>query len=242
MFFSRKRFEESYLLPYLCKYRAKNGQNGQIRGFQAQEKKLLKESWPTLLYKFFSWAWNPLIWLLWLSWSPEYAKAESNTHFLLMTRTWASKMTHVVLKNENHPEHGNTLYSGYYIKIQKIIFTPKDTFWHPFNAAFARMYWLDVVKNIWFEIFNHKSNSNEDIHLAHIEPLITSVDPLTDHWATIVFQPMARASPASTKTNWRPVRGSGVVIMASMCSWGLPTLENHLWSNIRVDVLCSLAL
>ena len=38
MFFSRKRFEESYLLPYLCKYRAKNGQNGQIRGFQAQEK------------------------------------------------------------------------------------------------------------------------------------------------------------------------------------------------------------
>ena len=63
-----------------------------------------------------------------------------------MTRTWASKMTHVVLKNENHPEHGNTLYSGYYIKIQKIIFTPKDTFWYPFNAAFARMYWLDVVK------------------------------------------------------------------------------------------------
>ena len=57
---------------------------------------------------------------------------------------------------------------------------------------------------IWFEIFNHKSNSNEDIHLAHIEPLITSVDPLTDHRATIVFQPMARASPASTKTNWRP--------------------------------------
>ena len=38
MFFSRKRFEESYLLPYLCKYWAKNGQNGQIRGFQAQEK------------------------------------------------------------------------------------------------------------------------------------------------------------------------------------------------------------
>ena len=57
---------------------------------------------------------------------------------------------------------------------------------------------------IWFEIFNHKSNSNEDIHLAHIEPLITSVDPLTDHRATIVFQPMARASPASTKTNWQP--------------------------------------
>ena len=40
MFFSRKRFEESYLLPYLCKYRAKNGQNGQIGGFQAQEKNL----------------------------------------------------------------------------------------------------------------------------------------------------------------------------------------------------------
>ena len=43
--------------------------------------------------------------------------------------------------------HTTTLYSGYYIKIQKIIFTPKDTFWYPFNAAFARMYWLDVVKN-----------------------------------------------------------------------------------------------
>ena len=76
----------------------------------------------------------------------------------------------------------------------------------PFQRSICEDVLIRCSKNfyIWFEIFNHKSNSNEDIHLAHIEPLITSVDPLTDHRATIVFQPMARASPASTKTNRRP--------------------------------------
>ena len=53
-------------------------------------------------------------------------------------------------------------------------------------------------------IFNHKSNSNEDIHLAHIEPKIRSLEPLTDERIAIVFQPTARASPAHTKTNRQP--------------------------------------
>ena len=48
-----------------------------------------------------------------------------------------------------------------------------------------------------------KSDSNGDIHLAHIEPKIRPPEPLTDQRIAIVFQPMARASPAHTKTNRR---------------------------------------
>ena len=51
------------------------------------------------------------------------------------------------------------------------------------------------------QIFNMKSDSNEDIHLAHTEPKIRPPEPLTDQRIAIVFQPMAWASPAHTKTN-----------------------------------------
>ena len=37
------------------------------------------------------------------------------------------------------------------------------------------------------QIFNHKSNSNEDIHLAHIEPKIRSLEPLTDQRIADLF-------------------------------------------------------
>ena len=55
------------------------------------------------------------------------------------------------------------------------------------------------------QIFYYNPESKEDIHLAHIELPITSPKTLTDPRAAIVFQPMARASPAHTKTNRRPV-------------------------------------
>ena len=55
------------------------------------------------------------------------------------------------------------------------------------------------------QTFNMKSDSIEDIHLALIEPKIRPPEPLTDQWITIVFQPIARASPAPTKTNRRSV-------------------------------------
>ena len=54
-------------------------------------------------------------------------------------------------------------------------------------------------------IFNYKSDSNEDIPLAHIEPKIRPPEPITDPRAAIVFQPTAQASPACTKTNCWPV-------------------------------------
>ena len=54
-------------------------------------------------------------------------------------------------------------------------------------------------------IFNYKSDSNEDIPLAYLEPKIRPPEPLTDPRAAIVFQPTAWASPACTKTNRRPV-------------------------------------
>ena len=53
------------------------------------------------------------------------------------------------------------------------------------------------------QIFNHKSNSNEDIHLAHIEPPNRPAKPLTNQRIVIVFQPTAWASPAHAKTNRR---------------------------------------
>ena len=55
------------------------------------------------------------------------------------------------------------------------------------------------------QIFNMKSDSNGDIHLAHIEPKIRPPEPPSDQRIAIVFQPMARASLAHTKTNWRSV-------------------------------------
>ena len=55
------------------------------------------------------------------------------------------------------------------------------------------------------QIFYYNPESKEDIYLAHIELPITSPQPLTDPRAAIVFQPTARASPAHTKTNRRPV-------------------------------------
>ena len=55
------------------------------------------------------------------------------------------------------------------------------------------------------QIFIYNPESKEDIHLAHIELPITSPKTLTDPRAAIVFQPMARASPAHTKTNRRSV-------------------------------------
>ena len=53
-------------------------------------------------------------------------------------------------------------------------------------------------------IFIYNPESKEDIHLAHIEKNIFSFKPITDHRDAIVFQPMAQASPACTKTNRRP--------------------------------------
>ena len=55
------------------------------------------------------------------------------------------------------------------------------------------------------QICYYNPESKEDIYLAHIELPITSPQPLTDPRAAIVFQPTARASPAHTKTNRRPV-------------------------------------
>ena len=44
------------------------------------------------------------------------------------------------------------------------------------------LYTCTLEVSIFFssvQIFNHKSNSNEDIHLVHIEPKIRSLEPLT---------------------------------------------------------------
>ena len=61
------------------------------------------------------------------------------------------------------------------------------------------------------QIFNYKSDSNEDIPLAHFEQKIRPPEPLTDPRAAIVFQPMARVSPACTKTNQQPVDWLGAL-------------------------------
>ena len=52
-------------------------------------------------------------------------------------------------------------------------------------------------------IFNMKTFSSEDIHLAHFGLPVGLLESLTDHQITIVFQPTACASPAGTKTNRR---------------------------------------
>ena len=69
------------------------------------------------------------------------------------------------------------------------------------------------------QMFDHNPESKEDIHLAHIELPITSPKTLTDPRAAIVFQPMARASPARTKTNRRPVDRLelGVIFFFAQC-------------------------
>ena len=69
------------------------------------------------------------------------------------------------------------------------------------------------------QIFYYNPESKEDIHLAHIELPITSPKTLTDPRAAIVFQPMARASPAHTKTNRRPVDRLelGVIFFFAQC-------------------------
>ena len=65
---------------------------------------------------------------------------------------------------------------------------------------------LDVVteKNCDQNCF-YNPESDEDIPLTYFEPEIRPPEPLTDPRAAIVFQPMARVSPACTKTNRRPV-------------------------------------
>ena len=71
-----------------------------------------------------------------------------------------------------------------------------------------------------FQIFNHNPESKEDIHLAHIEPKKFSFKPITDHRDAIVFQPMAQASPACTKTNRRPddqLRGGSNFFPLNVC-------------------------
>ena len=71
-----------------------------------------------------------------------------------------------------------------------------------------------------------KSDSNGDIHLAHIGPKIGPPEPLTGQRIAIVFQPTARASPALIKTNQRSVdrllRGSGDLIFGSVCAAWVP--------------------
>ena len=57
----------------------------------------------------------------------------------------------------------------------------------------------------YVQIFNMKSDSSGDIHLAHIEKKNKSLEPLTYERIAIVFQPTARAIPAHTKTNRRCV-------------------------------------
>ena len=56
-----------------------------------------------------------------------------------------------------------------------------------------------------YQKFNYKQFSKEDNYSAHIEPQITPPEPITDPRATILFQPMAQANAARTKTNRRPV-------------------------------------
>ena len=76
-----------------------------------------------------------------------------------------------------------------------------------------------------------KSDSNGDIHLAHIGPKIGPPEPLTDQQIAIVFQPMARASPAHTKTNRRPVDRLelGVIFFfRSMCAKWMSSSDSGL--------------
>ena len=75
-----------------------------------------------------------------------------------------------------------------------------------------------------------KSDSNGDIHLAHIEPKIRSLEPLTYQRIAIVFQPTAWAGPAHTKTNRRCVDRLKAL---EMCSLGMSASENHLWPIIQ---------
>ena len=56
-----------------------------------------------------------------------------------------------------------------------------------------------------------KSDSSEDIHLAHIEKKTKSLEPLAYERIAIVFQPTARASPAHTKTNRRSAHRLGAL-------------------------------
>ena len=54
------------------------------------------------------------------------------------------------------------------------------------------MVWVRCHKNFYscVQIFYVKSDSNEDIHLAHVEPKIKSPEPLYDPHTAIVYQPM----------------------------------------------------
>ena len=56
---------------------------------------------------------------------------------------------------------------------------PKQDGWTPINLA-AKYGQFRCRKKFYtcVPIFNHKSNSNEDIHLVHIEPKIRSLEPL----------------------------------------------------------------
>jgi hypothetical protein len=53
-----------------------------------------------------------------------------------MTRASGSKITYVALM-KNGQQRKYFYRVGYSIKIQKISFTPKDTFWYPFNTKQA---------------------------------------------------------------------------------------------------------
>ena len=85
------------------------------------------------------------------------------------------------------------------------------------------------------QIFYYNPESKEDIHLAHIELPITSPKTLTDPRAAIVFQPMAQASPARTKTNRRPddqFRGGSNFFSLNLCQMvvfiGFQVIDKYL--------------
>ena len=85
-------------------------------------------------------------------------------------------------------------------------------------------------------IFNMKSDSNGDIHLAHIEPKIRSLEPLTYQRIAIVFQPTARASPAHTKTNRRSahrLEALEIWFFFSMCAKWMSPSESDFMLNIQ---------
>ena len=55
------------------------------------------------------------------------------------------------------------------------------------------MYYIRCNKKFYtcLQIFYYNPESNEDIHLAHIEPQTRHTKPLNDPYTAIVFQPMA---------------------------------------------------
>ena len=100
--------------------------------------------------------------------------------------------------------------------------------------SFVFKYWVDFSL-CQLQIFNHKSNSNEEIHLAHIELPVRLPESLTDHQIAIVFQPTAWASPACIKTNQQPddqLEVEEIFFFHQMCARWLSSLENDLWLNI----------